>query len=76
MERDTEPPLRPTLKALQMPRWYLDGAKSAPLTPRDDLEAAGIAFSVVPETGHAMGLENPHGLAQTTADVLAQSWGR
>jgi pimeloyl-ACP methyl ester carboxylesterase len=76
MERETEPPLRPTLRALPIPRWYLDGAKSDQLTPRDDLEAAGVAFAVVPDTGHAMGLENPHGLAQTIADVLAQSWER
>jgi pimeloyl-ACP methyl ester carboxylesterase len=76
MERETEPPLRPTVKTLQIPRWYLDGAKSDASTPRDDLEAAGVAFAVVPDTGHAMGLENPHGLAQTIADLLAQSWER
>ena len=27
------------------------------------------------QTGHAMGLQNPHGLAKTIAEVLPSSWG-
>ena len=69
--RDTDPPLRSLVRALQMPRWYLDGAESEPSGPRDDLEAAGVAFRVVPDTGHMMALQNPRGLAQTIAEILA-----
>ena len=74
--RDTDPPLRSLVRDLQMPRWYLDGAESEPLGPRDDLEAAGVEFRVVPDTGHMMGLQNPRGLAQTIAEILAESWPR
>lgn len=76
MERETDPPLRSLVKDLQMSRWYLDGAESEPLDPRDDLEAAGVGYKVVPDTGHPMGLQNPHGLVQTIAEVLAESWQR
>jgi hypothetical protein len=71
--RDTDPPLRSLLKDLQMPRWYLDGAESEPSGPRDDLEAAGVRFKVVPDTGHMMGIQNPSGLAQAIAEILAES---
>lgn len=74
--RETDPPLRALVKDLQMPRWYLDGAESEPSGPRDDLEAAGVEFKVVPDTGHMMGLQNPRGLAQTIAEILAESWPR
>lgn len=74
--RDTDPPLRWLVKDLQMPRWYLDGSESEPWGPRDDLEAAGVRFKVVPDTGHMMGIQNPRGLAQTIAEILAESWPR
>ena len=44
--------------------------------PRDDLEAAGVEFRVVPDTGHMMALQNPRGLAATIAEILAESWPR
>lgn len=72
--RDTDPPLRSILKDLLMTRWYLVGAESESLNPREDLEAAGVEFKVVPDTGHAMGLQNPHGLAQAVAEIVAKSW--
>jgi len=34
----------------------------------------GVGWKVVPKTGHAMGLENPEGLAQVVAEVVAASW--
>ena len=74
--RETDPPLRSLLKDLQMPRWYLDGSESEPWGPRDDLEAAGVEFRVVPDTGHMMALQNPRGLAATIAVILAESWPR
>jgi len=74
--RETDPPLRSLVKDLQIPRWYLDGSESEPWGPRDDLEAAGVEFRVVPDTGHMMALQNPRGLAQTIAEILADSWPR
>ena len=75
-ERETDPPLRYVLRDLLMPRWYLDGGESEPWGPRDDLEAAGVKFRVVADTGHMMGLQNPRGLAQTIAEIVAESWPR
>lgn len=72
--RETDPPLRSLLNDLRMPRWYLDGSESEPWGPRDDLEAAGVRFRVVPDTGHMMALQNPRGLAATIAEILAESW--
>jgi pimeloyl-ACP methyl ester carboxylesterase len=74
--RDTDPPLRTLVKDLRMPRWYLDGAESEPWGPRDDLEAAGVQFKVVPDTGHMMGIQNPRGLGHAIAEILAESWPR
>jgi hypothetical protein len=31
---------------------------------------------VVPKTGHAMGVQNPEGLAQAVAEVVTASWVR
>ena len=57
-----------------MPRWYLQGALSGPEPELErDLAAMGVGWKVVPDTGHAMGLQNPEGLAQAIAEVLAQS---
>lgn len=70
--RETDPPLRSSLKDLPMSRWYLDGAESEAPGPRDDLEAAGVEFRVVPDTGHVMPLQNPRGLAQTIAEILLE----
>jgi pimeloyl-ACP methyl ester carboxylesterase len=60
-----------------MPRWYLQGELSEP-EPDDEhyLAAMGVGWRIVPGTGHAMGLQNPEGLAQTIAEVMAESWPR
>jgi hypothetical protein len=75
MERGTDPSVRTLLGHLDMPRWYLQGELSEP-APDDqrDLAAMGVGWKVVPQTGHPMGLQNPLGLAQTIADVVAASW--
>ena len=39
-------------------------------------QAIGVGWKVVPETGHAMGLQNPLGLAQAVAEVLPAAWAR
>jgi pimeloyl-ACP methyl ester carboxylesterase len=63
------------LDALEMPRWYLMGEASDPEPELErDLADMGVGWKVVPDTGHAMGLQNPEGLAQAVADVLPASW--
>jgi hypothetical protein len=34
----------------------------------------GVGWRDVPKTAHVMGLQNPEGLGQTVAGVLAESW--
>ncbi|HEX5040122.1 MAG TPA: alpha/beta hydrolase [Candidatus Limnocylindria bacterium] len=75
MERETDPPLRTLLAELSIPRWYLWGE----LSDREpefegEMASIGVGWRVVPQTGHPMGLQNPLGLAQTVADVVARSW--
>jgi hypothetical protein len=36
----------------------------------------GVGWKVVPDTGHAMGLMNPEGLAQAVLEALPASWER
>jgi len=77
LEEDTTPTIRSLLAALEMPRWYLQGAASEPDPDLErDLAAMGVGWKVVPETGHAMGLQNPEGLAQAVADSLPAAWRR
>jgi len=57
-----------------MPRWYLQGELSDPEPDiQRDLEAMGVGWRVVPDTGHMMGLQNPEGFAQSIAEVLRAS---
>ena len=68
---------RSLLPGLDMPRWYLMGSLSEPEPDlQRDLAGMGVGWKVVPDTGHPMGLQNPEGLAQTVAEVLATSWPR
>jgi pimeloyl-ACP methyl ester carboxylesterase len=75
MEVETSPPLRSVLAGLDIPRWYLLGGLSDP-EPQLEQEMAGIGvgWKVVPDTGHAMGLQNPLGLAQAVAELLPATW--
>ncbi len=71
MAVETDPSLRSLLGGLTCPRWYLQGELSDPDSGLErELAAIGVGWKVVPATGHAMGLQNPLGLAQTVADVL------
>jgi pimeloyl-ACP methyl ester carboxylesterase len=75
MSRETSPSTRSLLGAMEVPRWYLQGGASDPEPDlQRDLTAIGVGWKVVPDTGHAMGLQNPEGLAQAIADVLPASW--
>ena len=70
-----DPSVRSLLGKLEMPRWYLVGELSDPEPDlQHDLGAMGVGWKVVPKSGHPMGLQNPDGLAQTIAEVLATSW--
>lgn len=66
--------LAAVLVGLAMSRWYLRGELSEPEPEYERfLEESGIGLRIVPGTGHAMGLQNPAGLAATVAEVLASS---
>lgn len=71
LERGTAPEMRQLLAGQALPRYYLkaeDSEKGA--GPQQDLVAAGVTWKSVPNTGHAMGLQNPQGFAEALADVL------
>jgi pimeloyl-ACP methyl ester carboxylesterase len=75
LERGTDPSVRSLLRTLQIPRWYLQGELSDPQPDlQHDLAAMGVGWKVVPKTGHAMGLQNPAGLAQAVAEAMTASW--
>jgi len=77
MHREANPSVRSLLGKLETPRWYLQGELSDPEPDlQHDLAAMGVGWKVVPKTGHPMGLQNPDGLAETIAEVLAASWPR
>jgi pimeloyl-ACP methyl ester carboxylesterase len=75
LERGTDPSVRSLLGDLRMPRWYLMGGLSDPEPELErDLGAMGVGWKVVPETGHAMGLQNPAGLGTAVAEAVVASW--
>ena len=77
MEVETTPPLRSVLAGLDIPRWYLLGGLSDPEPQLEqEMAAIGVGWKVVPDTGHAMGLQNPLGLAQAVAEALPAAWAR
>jgi len=77
MAAGATPSIRTLLGRLEMPRWYLQGENSDPEPELErDLAALGVGWKIVPKTGHAMGLQNPEGLAQAVADLLPAPWGR
>ena len=77
LQQGTDPSVRSLLGRLEMPRWYFLGELSDPEPDlQQDLGAMGVGWKVVPKTGHPMGLQNPEGLAQMVAEVLAASWPR
>ena len=77
LEGETNPSVRSMLATLEMPRWYLQGEASDPEPDlQRDLAAMGVRWKVVPNTGHAMGLQNPEGFAQAVVEALPVSWVR
>ena len=76
MRDGTDPPVRSLLQQLQMSRWYLQGALSDPEPElQHEITEMGVGWKVVPDTGHAMGLQNPDGLARTVGETLASLTG-
>jgi pimeloyl-ACP methyl ester carboxylesterase len=76
MRDGDEPPARSLLSELTIPRWYLRGELSE---PEPDFETLLTEFGVsvvhVPDTGHAMGLQNPRGFADAVAAAMHGSIG-
>jgi pimeloyl-ACP methyl ester carboxylesterase len=66
-----EPSARSLLATLPADRWYVEGELSE-LDPDFDRDLAelGVRLLRVPDTGHAMGLDNPRGLAEAVAAIL------
>jgi hypothetical protein len=68
-----EPSARSLLAQLPANLWYLQGELSE---PEPDLEAdmrdLGVTFIQVPDTGHAMGLQNPRDLADAVAAIISE----
>ena len=66
-----EPSARSLLAGLEADLWYLEGELS---DPDPDFEAGmralGVSYLRVPDTGHAMGLQNPMGLAAAVAAIV------
>ncbi|GIH09924.1 alpha/beta hydrolase [Rhizocola hellebori] len=63
----TRPAVRQLLMALPIPRTFLVGALSTPLAGKQELEAAGVLVVTVPDAGHNIMLDNPHGFASEIA---------
>ncbi len=62
------------LSSLSCGRWYLEGELSDPDPDFDKLIVElGATILRIARTGHAMGLENPRGLADTIAAVLGNA---
>ena len=67
-----EPSARSLLSDLSIPRWYLHGELSRPEPEFETLiSELGVSILQVPDTGHAMGLQNPRGLADAVAAIVA-----
>jgi hypothetical protein len=67
-----DPSARTLLQGLAIDRWYLEGELSE---PEPEFEAGlrdlGIGWMYVPDTGHALGLQNPRGFAEAVASILS-----
>ncbi len=75
MDTFDEQALASALKELTMPRTYLHGELSDPDPELERFFAdAGVGFRIVPGTGHAMGIQNPSGLAAAVAAVVSDAW--
>ncbi|HEY2297495.1 MAG TPA: alpha/beta hydrolase [Jatrophihabitans sp.] len=67
-----DPSARSLLANLSIERWYLRGELTQPEPDFDALITdLGVSVMSVPNTGHAMGLQNPRGLADAVAAILA-----
>jgi pimeloyl-ACP methyl ester carboxylesterase len=63
----TNPTARKLLMSLPIPRTFLVGARSQPLSQRSELEAAGVRVVTIPDAGHNIMLDNPQAFAEQVA---------
>jgi len=74
MAAEESPTRRELLGAMAARCTYLVGELSEQDPEFDaELRALGVSRVVVPDTGHAMGLQNPEGFAWAVADILAST---
>ena len=65
------PSARSLLAGLEADLWYLVGELSEPEPEFEaGMRALGVSYLRVPDTGHAMGLQNPRGLAAAVAAII------
>jgi pimeloyl-ACP methyl ester carboxylesterase len=71
MRDGDEPSARSLLAGLEADLWYLEGELSEP-DPEFEagMRALGVSYLRVPDTGHAMGLQNPSGFAAAVASII------
>jgi pimeloyl-ACP methyl ester carboxylesterase len=75
LQRGTDPSVRSLLGNLQTPRWWLQGELSdTDPELQSEVAAMGVKWKIVPGTGHAMGIQNPEGLAQAVSEAVTASW--
>ena len=61
---------RELLYSFEFPKYFIFGEKSLPDDDYVKLKEHNIKIEVVPNAGHSMAWENPHGLAQAIKNCL------
>jgi len=67
----TVPTMRELLVRLDIPRTYVEGARSTQVPRKDELITAGVRHVVVPGAGHNVMIDNPGGFVEILAPILA-----
>jgi pimeloyl-ACP methyl ester carboxylesterase len=67
----TRPPTRELFTRMTIPRTFIHGDHGEPLLGRDQLRAAGIRVTTVPDAGHMIMFDNPEGYFSAVVDALS-----
>ncbi|HJP89486.1 MAG TPA: alpha/beta hydrolase [Candidatus Limnocylindrales bacterium] len=72
----TRPTTRELFARMSIPRTFIHGDRGEPLLGADQLRAAGIAVTTVPDAGHMIMFDNPEGYFRALVDALAYDGAR